>query len=135
VPAPRVLAVAAAASLSLAASARAENWTPFFMGADDMEVYVDRDTVHSADGHVQVTAELRFGSGAQDMPLMDRAVVRIVAKIDLRCRDQVVQAVSRNYFDEAGAPVLVLESPQMPARAEPGSFEEQLVKTYCRGPS
>jgi hypothetical protein len=131
VSASRVLAAAAAASLTLAFPARSENWTPIFMGPDDVQVYVDHDAVRRTAGHVQVSAELRFGAGAQDMPLMDRSVYRIEAKIDVSCRDQAVYAISRRYFDKAGAPVLVLESPQMPARAEPGSFEEQLVKTYC----
>jgi hypothetical protein len=128
----RILAAAVAAALSFAPQARAENWAPFFMGPDDVAVFVDRDSVRRSEGHVQVMAELQFGAGAMDMPLMDRGVTRIVAKVDLGCGGQLVQTVSRSYFDKAGAPVLILDSPQMPARAEPGSFEEQLIKTYCR---
>jgi hypothetical protein len=131
VPAHRALAAVLAALLGIALPARAETWTPFFMGPEDMEVYVDRDAVHRSGDHVQVSAELWFGAGAQDMPLMDRGIYRIMASIDLSCRDQVVRALSRNYFDKAGVPVLMLDSPQLPERAEPGSFEEQLIKTYC----
>ena len=59
----RVLVAALAASLGLAFPARSENWMPFFMGPDDVEVYVDRDAVHRTGDHVQVSAELWFGAG------------------------------------------------------------------------